>query len=254
MVYCHGNSGSRLDSEEILESVLKSGMSLFCFDFSGCGISEGEYVTLGHYEKEDISTVVKHIYSVDQSINIVLWGRSMGAVACMLYTYHNPFIVTMVLDSPFADFSQVADEMISEYKIIPKFLRNFMLNLTADYIQSVTAFDIRELAPKKYIKNCKIPTIFIHSGDDKLVNIQHSRELYSEFKGPKCFVEITGEHNTVRDKTVVIKALKIVQFLIVKYQNEEQELVTVREHMPEMKPRLAEIIKHRRVFSQESHL
>ena len=47
-------------------------MSLFCFDFGGCGMSEGEYITLGHYEREDISTVVKYIYSTDNKTNIVL--------------------------------------------------------------------------------------------------------------------------------------------------------------------------------------
>ena len=47
-------------------------MSLFCFDFSGCGLSEGEYVSLGYYEKEDISTIVKYIYTENPSANIVL--------------------------------------------------------------------------------------------------------------------------------------------------------------------------------------
>ena len=177
----------------------------------------------------------------------------MGAVACMLYSYHNPFIVAMILDSPFADFSQVADEMVAKFKVIPRFLRNFMLNLTAKYAQNITSFDVRELVLKRFIKNCKIPAIFIHSADDQLVNIKHSRELYEEFTGPKCFMEITGQHNTIRDKSIVIKALKILQFFIVKYQNEEREMLTVRENLPEIKPKFAESLKHKRVFSQGSY-
>lgn len=250
IIYCHGNSGSRLDSEEILETVLRCGMSLFCFDFSGCGLSDGDFVSLGHYEKEDISTVIKYIYSQKPKIHIVLWGRSMGAAASILYTFSNPHITAMILDSPFANFSQVADEMVAEYKIVPKFIRNYLIEATADYIKKNFNFDILLLNPVSFIKNCKIPTIFIHSVDDKLVKIEHSRELYEKFKGPKCFMEISGEHNTVRDRVIVIKALKIVNYLVGKCQKEEQEMATSRDHFPEFHPNLAEIIRHRRGVSQ----
>ena len=174
----------------------------------------------------------------------------MGAVASILYTYNNPHIIGMVLDSPFSDFSKVADEMVAEYKIVPKFVRKYLLNITAEYILKKINFDFRKLLPKNCIKNCKIPTIFIHSGQDKLVSIQHSKELYAQIKGPKCFIEITGEHNTIRDKTIIMKALKIIQFLIVRNQSEEQELMTAREHLPEFQPTLAKIIRHRRYMSE----
>lgn len=246
IIYCHGNSGSRLDSEEILESVLRYGMSLFSFDFGGCGLSDGEFVSLGHFEKEDISVVIKYIYSQNHNIHIVLWGRSMGAAASILYSFSNPHLTAMVLDSPFANFTQVADEMVADYKIVPKFLRDYLIRGTAEYIKKNYNFDIMKLNPINFAKNCKIPTIFIHSVDDKLVRIEHSKELYEMFKGPKCFMEIVGEHNTIRDKVVVMKALKIVLYLIGKSQKEEQEMATSRDHFPEFHPDLAEIIRHRR--------
>lgn len=34
------------------------GISLVNFDFGGCGISEGKYVTLGWYEKVDFMAVL----------------------------------------------------------------------------------------------------------------------------------------------------------------------------------------------------
>lgn len=33
-------------------------MNVFCFDFAGCGKSEGEFVTLGVKEAEDLKVVV----------------------------------------------------------------------------------------------------------------------------------------------------------------------------------------------------
>ena len=36
-------------------------MNLFCFDFSGSGKSEGDYVTLGVNESEDLLSVINFI-------------------------------------------------------------------------------------------------------------------------------------------------------------------------------------------------
>jgi len=58
LVYCHGNSGSRLDGLHLIKRVIKEGMGLFLFDFSGSGLSQGEYVTLGLNEKDDLETVI----------------------------------------------------------------------------------------------------------------------------------------------------------------------------------------------------
>ena len=34
----------------------------FCsFDFSGCGLSDGEYISLGIHESKDLETVVNHL-------------------------------------------------------------------------------------------------------------------------------------------------------------------------------------------------
>ena len=33
----------------LVESLMARGMSLVCFDFAGCGHSEGEYISLGYY-------------------------------------------------------------------------------------------------------------------------------------------------------------------------------------------------------------
>lgn len=61
IVYCHGNSGNRTDSFGPLYWMLKNNIFLLAFDFSGCGISEGDYVSLGYYEHFDIEDVLNHV-------------------------------------------------------------------------------------------------------------------------------------------------------------------------------------------------
>lgn len=63
MVYCHCNSGSRVEGIAHARQVLEAGYTFVVFDFCGSGISEGEYVTLGLNESEDLEAVISHIRS-----------------------------------------------------------------------------------------------------------------------------------------------------------------------------------------------
>lgn len=59
----HGNCGCRLDSFDAVSILLRDGISVFCFDFSGSGLSEGQYISLGYYERDDVKTVVEYLRS-----------------------------------------------------------------------------------------------------------------------------------------------------------------------------------------------
>lgn len=54
VVYMHGNSSSRVECITCLSPVLALGASMLSFDFCGSGQSDGDYVSLGHFEKEDL--------------------------------------------------------------------------------------------------------------------------------------------------------------------------------------------------------
>ena len=61
VVYSHGNASCRAEALQILAPVLASGASVFSFDFAGCGQSEGEYISLGWYEKDDLQAAVEQV-------------------------------------------------------------------------------------------------------------------------------------------------------------------------------------------------
>lgn len=58
VIYMHGNSSSRLEALPQLSLVLSLGATLLAFDFSGSGLSEGEYVSLGTFEKDDLQVII----------------------------------------------------------------------------------------------------------------------------------------------------------------------------------------------------
>ena len=71
----------------MLGPIIKEGFVVIAFDFAGTGNSEGDKITLGYNEYQDIEAVMvkaKEFQFVD-SKRIALWGRSMGAVSCIRY-------------------------------------------------------------------------------------------------------------------------------------------------------------------------
>jgi len=79
VIYMHGNASARVEVLPQLTVLLALGVAVFAFDFAGSGKSDGEHVTLGYYEREDLMCVVAHLRATDVVSTIALWGRSMGA-------------------------------------------------------------------------------------------------------------------------------------------------------------------------------
>lgn len=62
----------------------------------GSGMSEGQYVTLGAREVDDLASAVEYLRDEGSTSTIALWGRSMGAVTALLYSQRDPSIAGMV--------------------------------------------------------------------------------------------------------------------------------------------------------------
>lgn len=80
MIYLHCNSGSRLEGHVYVDTLINAGIAVCLFDFAGSGLSDGEYISLGFFELNDVDAVVKHLIATFHVSRIALWGRSMGAV------------------------------------------------------------------------------------------------------------------------------------------------------------------------------
>ncbi|GAU14757.1 hypothetical protein TSUD_204060 [Trifolium subterraneum] len=82
------DGGCRADANEAAVILLPSNITVFTLDFSGSGLSDGDYVSLGWHEKDDLKIVVSHLRSNKQISRIGLWGRSMGAVTRYFYNFY----------------------------------------------------------------------------------------------------------------------------------------------------------------------
>jgi dipeptidyl aminopeptidase/acylaminoacyl peptidase len=100
---------------------------VFTFDFSGSGNSDGPMPSLGYHERDDISIVVQYLLDCPIVSSIGLWGRSMGAVAALLYTADDPTISFVVADSPFSSLKTLALDIMTGPFHLPETIANYLL-------------------------------------------------------------------------------------------------------------------------------
>lgn len=210
VIYLHQNASCRLEALQLVPLFLPLGISLFCFDFAGCGESDGDYISLGWFERDDLADIVKHLRDSGEVSSIGLWGRSMGAVTALLHADRDHSIAGMVLDSPFCNLRQLASELAqSEYLSVkvPSWLLSAALALGRMRIKLLCNFDIDELSPIEHVGNSFIPALFVHGVEDDFIAPHHSQKLYEAYTGDKELEMVAGDHNTQREAHVNRKSV-----------------------------------------------
>jgi pimeloyl-ACP methyl ester carboxylesterase len=163
-----------MESLETVQYLLPQNITMFCFDFPGCGNSEGEYISLGWWERDDIAVIIEHLRAQRRVSTVALWGRSMGAATALLHADRDPSIAGIVLDSPFSDLSKLVNELVYHYTKLPSFLVSPLLKLVSNSIMVKADFDIYNLSPINHVRNSFIPALFATGSDDNFIQPHHS--------------------------------------------------------------------------------
>ena len=199
VIYIHANASSRVEGINMKKYLLKNDINICAFDFEGSGYSEGEYISLGYHEKNQVRNIVDFVEKYPGVGDIGLWGRSMGAATTLIYASMDKRIKAIVVDSPFSDFRKVAKETCLAQIHVPGFLIEGAISIIGKSIYKKNGMKINEIKAIDSVKNCLIPVIFIHARDDDIVKFQHSLDLFNIYAGNnKELREISGGHNGKR--------------------------------------------------------
>ena len=221
VIYLHGNSSSRCEAYQDISYLLNRNITVFAFDFCGCGQSDGEYISLGYYEKKDVHCVVEYLLKSKKVSKIGLWGRSMGAVTAIMYANEHPSLIdAMVLDSGFYSLKILINELIFSKIKLPKFIFDKLLNMVKETVKEKAHFDLDTIEPYIFAKNCLVPAFFCHGNEDDFVLPHHSQDLFNEYKGKDKYIEFAkGGHNSSRPRKLIIN---ICNFLKRHLKNDDE--------------------------------
>ena len=196
VIYLHANASSRIEGLHIRRFLLRRNINLCVFDFQGSGMSEGDYISLGYHEKNQVKNIVDFVEKYPGVGKIGLWGRSMGASTSLIYTSMDKRIKCTVADSPFGDFRKLAKEMVLKQIKVPGLLVEGAISIIGKSVKNKNGMDINEIKAIDAVKNCEVPVIFIHAEDDEIVPYHHSQDLLENYKGEiKEIKTVEGGHN-----------------------------------------------------------
>ncbi len=184
VIMVHGNGGNRNNSGghalDIAGGLVEQGFSVLMFDLHGYGESEGDTVSGGYYEKDDLKGAVAYLKQRGYE-KIGVLGFSLGAVTALLAAAEDEEIDAVVADSAFADLNDIMDSQFSLRTKAPKiFLRPILFMIKLMYGVDFTAIRpvevVSKIAPR--------PVLFIHGEADDTIPAEHSVRLVEASQNP----------------------------------------------------------------------
>ena len=194
VIYLHGNASSQQEGLFLIPNLCQYGITVYLFDNAGCGQSEGDYISLGFYESQDMRYI---LYNLETNFNLgpfILWGRSMGAASAIMT--HYPNVSGIIVDSTFSTLYDLILSITKAMKI-PSLLgkvSTFFLNMS---VKDCAGFDINDVSPLKYSKMpCNPPMIIGHAIDDDFIPFSQAKEIFENYSNlDKEFIELSNGHN-----------------------------------------------------------
>jgi pimeloyl-ACP methyl ester carboxylesterase len=210
VIYLHGNVGSQKEGRFIVPYLAPRGISVFCFDFSGSGLSGGDFVTLGSREHLDVIEAINFLNVQFQITDFVLWGRSMGSACAVMAASLSPLIRGIIVDSPYASISKLFSA-ISQQVPLPSVIRPIAVWWIKQEVQKKANFDCDEVQPIESAKRANCPLMLGHATDDDFVPYKHGVQIFQAYACPdKEMVTLTGGHNGQRDPGWIMKCLRFI--------------------------------------------
>ena len=107
------------------------------------------------------------------------------------------------LDSAFANFKRLAQEMCKNVIKLPTFVIDTAIGIINHTIKKKNGLDISKLDPIGCASKTECPAIFIHGKKDELISVQHCFDICEEYAGDRSIKTPEGKHNTPRPRYVL---------------------------------------------------
>ena len=190
-ILVHGYGRDQRYAGDYAEAYLEKGWNVLTPDLCASGESEGQYITMGIKESEEVALWAARIKARDPEAEVVLHGVSMGAATVLLAAGRHdvPGLKAVIEDCGYTG----AYEMFANQLGVIFGLPEFPIMPCVDVVSGIkTGAKVSDAAPLKAMPEVKVPVMFIHGDADGLVPPAMMEELYRHCNAPKTKLIVEG--------------------------------------------------------------
>jgi len=188
VILLHGVRADRRSMLSRAKFLHANGYSVLLVDLQAHGETDGERITFGYLESNDVQSAVEFLKDRLPGEPIGAIGISLGGAACVLVD--NPLSINaMVLEAVYPKIEQAIENRL---KMRFGAVGSFLTPLLTLQIEPRLGIDLSKLRPIEHITDVETP-IFIIAGDsDRRTTLNESRALYEAAPEPKEIWVVNG--------------------------------------------------------------
>lgn len=181
IIMCHGfmsNKYSKGRFERLAMAFNESGYSALLFDFSGCGESDDDILTV-EKEVDDLKSAIQFV-KLKGYKKIALYGHSLGTLICL--KNYTPEIITMVLSGAATDSMKYNwYEFFTKEQMEELEEKGYLIQYTPQEFRKKTTIDERILKDfelinqRELLKDVNCPVLIIHGNNDEEEKLLYER-------------------------------------------------------------------------------
>jgi len=191
----HGNAGNISNRLLLAQQILRAGGSVFVYDYSEFGKSEGQKSLIGLIADSqaafDYLTKTRKIAAPE----IVVYGESIGGGPTCVLAQNNQ-VKAIILDSTFTSLLGVGKKRIGFFNVYP------------DFLQPYPAFNNSEI-----LKNKKVPLLVIHGMQDEVIPFSEGQDNFKIAAEPKRMAILPNSSHNDKRADMEIYQSNVKEFL-----------------------------------------
>lgn len=192
VILLSGIRGDRDNSVPNAETYLNLGYSVLMPDLRGTGQSEGEMVSIGWYEKNDLIACFDYMQRLGYK-KIGAHGISLGAATICYAAKDLPELDFAVLESSYDTIDHALNNRLALHNI-PRFLA-WPTKWFAAWRLGVNPHDMR---PVDFVSQCKAPTLVMGGDSEGFLKVSETKSIYehSAAQVKRLHIFKGGRHET----------------------------------------------------------
>jgi uncharacterized protein len=193
IILLHGIKGKKEHWIGTAKWLNENGYATLIPDHRAHGESEGQYITFGYKEKQDVSAWANALQKRFPNVSIGIWGNSLGGAIGLQALAADKRFTFGIIESTFADLNDVVFAYGSRlFGLRYRFLSNRIVARAGIFAN----FEPQAVKPAQSAKNIHQPILYLHGTADDNINIQHGYRIFRNLASPhkRLFVVEGGKH------------------------------------------------------------